>query len=70
MSRQLQSFKTVMFTHFIVNVLEECSIVSHVFQRDTSTITIVCKDRERVEHGVSVMIGRPAQHLCAFWKTV
>ena len=65
-SRQLQSLKTVMFMHFILDVLEETSIVSHVFQKESSTLTTVCTALQRVELGMSAMVGRPAQHLQMF----
>ena len=64
--RQLQSCKTVMFIHFILDVLEETSIVSQVFQKETSTLTTVCTALQRVEQGMSAMVGRPAQHLQMF----
>ena len=65
-SRQLQSLKTVMFMHFILDVLEETSIVSQVFQKESSTLTKVCTALQRVELGMSAMVGRPAQNLQMF----
>ena len=65
-SRQLQSLKTVMFMHFMLDVLEECSILSLAFQKDSTTLTTVTTALERVELGLSAMIGRPAKHLQEF----
>ena len=50
--RQLQSFKTIMFMHFILDILEECSIISQVFQKEACTITNVCTSLDRVELGL------------------
>lgn len=62
-SRQLQSFKTVTFMHFILMSKKNPASSAKCFKRDTSTITTVCTALERVELGVSAVIGRPAQHL-------
>ena len=62
-SRQLQCLKTVMFMHFILDVLDECSILSLAFQKDSTTLTTVTTALEWVELGLSAMIGRPAKHL-------
>ena len=65
-SRQLQSLKMVMFMHFILDVLDECSILSLAFQKDSTTFTTVTTALERVELGLFAMIGRPAKHLQDF----
>ena len=66
MSRQLQSLKTVMFMHFLLDVLNECSHLSLTFQKDSTTLTGVTTALERVELGLSAMVQRPARHLQDF----
>ena len=65
-SCQLQNLKTVMFMHFLPDVLDECSYLSQTFQNDSTTLTGVTTALERVELGLSAMVTRPAKHLQRF----
>ena len=65
-SCQLQNLKTVMFMHFLLDVLDECSYLSQTFQKDSTTLTSVTTALEGVELGLSAMVTRPAKHLQRF----
>ena len=63
---QLPSLKNVLFIHFVLDVLDQCSILSLAFQRDSATLITVTTALHQVETGLSAMLARPAKHLSEF----